>query len=149
MATHVQDKRLIDILLADIGAKVRVLHESEEELVDDLQVRPSEFEYGFVFFRVESVAGRVDLGRDRTEQVARELAGHHHVRISYLFLRSTTSIPDSVTNHSDHLGINSLGDNSPPNSNIIQHLVQSLSLCVLLGQIGRSVVKVENVAALL
>jgi hypothetical protein len=64
-----QDKRLIDILLADISAKVRVLHESEEELVDDLQVRPSEFEHGFVLFRVESVSGRVDLRRDRTEQV--------------------------------------------------------------------------------
>lgn len=144
-----QDKRLIDILLADIGAKVRVLYEPEEELVDDLQVRPSEFEHGFVLFRVESVAGRVDLGRDRTEQVGRELAGHHHMRISHLFFHSTTSIPDSVTNHSDHLGINSLGDNPPPNSDIVQHLVQSLSLCMFFSQIGRSVVKVENVAALL
>jgi hypothetical protein len=74
LATHVQDKRLIDILLADIGAKIRVLHEPEEELVDDLQVRPSEFEYGFILFRIESIAGWVDLGRDRTEQVGRELA---------------------------------------------------------------------------
>jgi hypothetical protein len=54
-----------------------------------------------------------------------------------------------LTDHGDHLGINSLGDNPPPNGDIIQHLVQSLSLCMLLGQVGRSVVKVENVAALL
>ena len=68
-----QDKRLIDVFFTDIGTEIRVLDEPEEKLVHDLQVRPRELEYGFVLFRVKGVPGRVDLGRDRAEQVGREL----------------------------------------------------------------------------
>jgi hypothetical protein len=71
--THVQDKGLIDILLPDIGTKVRVLHEAQKELVHDLQMGPSEFQHGFIFLWVKGVSGGVDLGRNGSEQVGGEL----------------------------------------------------------------------------
>ena len=72
--THVQDECLVNILLPDVGAKVRVLHEAQKEFVHDLQMRPSEFQNGFILLWVKGVSSRVDLRRNRSEQVGRELS---------------------------------------------------------------------------
>jgi hypothetical protein len=145
-STHMQHKRLIDILLPDVGAKVRVLDETQKELVHDLQMRPSEFQNGFIFLWVESVSRGVDLGRNRSEQVGRELSGRVRTQLVVIVPQFNTPSEFSLaTHHSDDLGVNSLGNNPPPDRDIIQHLMQSLTLCMLFRQISRSVVKVENV----
>lgn len=71
--THLKNKRLINELLPQIRTEIRTLDESQEELVDDLQVRPSQLEDGLVLFRVEGVPRWVDLRRDRSEEVRGEL----------------------------------------------------------------------------
>lgn len=60
---------MVYVALGDVGVEIWALNEAEEQLVDDLQVRPSELENRLVLFWVEGVTERVDLGRYRPEQV--------------------------------------------------------------------------------
>lgn len=71
--SHLEDKLLVDVPLGDVGVEVGALDEPQEELVDDLEVRPRELEHGLVLLGVVRVAGRVHRRRDRAEQVRREL----------------------------------------------------------------------------
>jgi hypothetical protein len=64
---------LIDILLSDVGVEIGTLNKAKEELVDDLQVGPSKFENRLVLFWIECVSSRIDLRRDRSEQVGGKL----------------------------------------------------------------------------
>lgn len=71
--THLKDKLLINVPLCDVGVEIGALNEAEEELVDDLEVRPSEFQHGFVLLGVVGVARRIDGRGDRAEEVGGEL----------------------------------------------------------------------------
>ena len=73
MRTHLQDEVVIDKLFGDIGAKVGRLDEAKEELVDDLEMWPCQFENRFVFFRIKCVACWIDLRRNRSKEVCCKL----------------------------------------------------------------------------
>lgn len=60
---------VIDVCLGHISVEVLALDEAQEELVDDLDMRPGHFQHGFVFLRVKSLALRRDGRWNRTEQV--------------------------------------------------------------------------------
>jgi hypothetical protein len=64
---------LIDILLSDVGIEIGTLDKAKEELVDDLQMGPGKFENRLVLFWIKCVSSRVDLRRDRSEQVGGKL----------------------------------------------------------------------------
>jgi hypothetical protein len=72
--THLKDKLLINVSFRNVRVEVGALDESEEELVDDLQVRPCEFEHWFVLLGIVGVACWVDGWWDRPEEVGSELS---------------------------------------------------------------------------
>lgn len=57
---EVEDKRLIDVSLCEVGVEIWAFHETQEKFVDNLEMRPGQFKDGFVFLWIESVAGWVD-----------------------------------------------------------------------------------------
>lgn len=63
---------MIYIGFRDVCVEVLALNEAEEELVNNLDVRPSYFQDRLIFFRVESLSLWVHWGRNRTEQVLGE-----------------------------------------------------------------------------
>jgi len=73
---EVQNKELIDIPLGNVRVEVRTFDKPQEELVDDLEVRPSELQDGFILFRVKCIAGRIHGRGYRTEEVGSELGCH-------------------------------------------------------------------------
>lgn len=60
---------MIDMAFGIVNVKFGRLEESQKEFVDDLQMRPGQFQDRFVFFGVKGVAHRVHLRRDRAEQI--------------------------------------------------------------------------------
>jgi len=64
---------LIDELLSNISIEIRTLYESQEELIDDLKVWPSQLQDRFIFFWIESITSWIHLRWDRTEEIRREL----------------------------------------------------------------------------
>jgi hypothetical protein len=73
MKTHLQNESLIDVPLGDVRVEVGTFDKPQEELVDDLKMRPCKFEYRLVLLWVVSVTGRVHRRRDRAEEVGGEL----------------------------------------------------------------------------
>jgi hypothetical protein len=71
--TNLQDETLIDIPLRDVCVEVGRLDKSEEEFIDDLEMRPGKLENWLVLLRVIRVSSRVDGRRDGAEQVRSEL----------------------------------------------------------------------------
>ena len=120
---ELEDEAVVDVRLCDVGIEVLALDEAEEELVHDLDVRPSDFQDGLVFFRVECLALRVHWGRDRAEQVLRK--------------------------HPDDDRVHGLRDDLPVVGNIVQELMEGQSLDFLRLHIGASIVEVEYDVALL
>jgi hypothetical protein len=59
---YLQNKLLINILFRNIGVEIRGLDESQKELVNNLQVRPSHFKDRLVLFWVISVSDGVKFG---------------------------------------------------------------------------------------
>jgi hypothetical protein len=57
---EVEDKRLIDVSLCEVGVEIWALHKAQEEFVDNLEMRPGQLEDWFVFLWIESIAGWVD-----------------------------------------------------------------------------------------
>lgn len=57
---EVEHEGLVDVSFGEVRVEIGAFDEAEEEFIDDLEMRPGELEDGFVFFRVEGVAGRVD-----------------------------------------------------------------------------------------
>lgn len=55
---------LVYVTLGDVCVEVGALDEAEEEFVDNLKVRPGEFEDGLVLFGIECVARRVHRRRN-------------------------------------------------------------------------------------
>lgn len=132
--THSKNKGLVDIFLSNIRVELRTLDESEEKLVDDLQMRPGQFQNRLVFFRVESVARRVDLRRDGSEQICRKLESALRVRFTY---------------HCHNFRIDRLGDRPSLSRDILQHFMQSLRLDLLSVQLAARVVEIKHHSALL
>ena len=64
---------MVDIPLGNIRVEIRAFDEPQEELVDDLEVRPGELQDRFVFFGVKCVAGRIYRRGYRTKKVGSEL----------------------------------------------------------------------------
>ena len=64
---------MVDISLGKVCVEVWTLDEPEEELVDYFEVWPGEFEHWLIFFRVVSIASRIDGRGYRTEKVGCKL----------------------------------------------------------------------------
>lgn len=135
--TYGEDKVLVNVSLADVGVEVHRLDEAQEELVNDLEVGPGEFQYRLILFRVICIAGGVDLRRDRSEQIGGEL----------IVSRILPCI--KLTYHANHLGIDRLRDNPPRLRDVLEHLMQCLRLDLLPIQVRARVVEVKDDTALL
>ncbi len=68
-AAHLQDELLVDAALGDVGLEVGRLEEAQEELVDELQMRPGRLQRRLVLLRVEFGAVRIARRRQRPKQV--------------------------------------------------------------------------------
>lgn len=71
---QIEDKRLVDISLGEVGIEIRAFHESQEELVNDLEVRPGKLKYRFIFLRVVRITCWVNGWGYRAEEVAGKLS---------------------------------------------------------------------------
>ena len=123
---------MIDILLSDVGVEIGTLDKAKEELVDDLQVGPSKFENRLVLLWIKRVTSRVDLRRDRSEQVGRKLV--HQLTFSSF---------QEGTYHIDDLWVNLLRDHTSILRNVFQHFMQSLRLDLLSLKLGTGVVEIK------
>ena len=72
---QIEHERLVNIPFGYIRIEVRRLDKSKEEFIDNLKMRPSQLEYRFIFFRIESIASRVYLRGYRAEEVGGKLCG--------------------------------------------------------------------------
>ena len=70
---EVQDKKLIDIPLGNVRAEIGTFDKPQEELVNDLEMRPCELQDGFVLFGIKCIASRIHGRGYRTEEVGSEL----------------------------------------------------------------------------
>lgn len=70
---EVEDEGLVDISFGKVGVKIGAFYETEEEFIDNLEMRPREFEYRLIFFRVISITCGVDRWGYRTEEVGGKL----------------------------------------------------------------------------
>lgn len=57
---EIQNERLIDVALGEVGIEIRAFDETEEKLVNDLEVGPCKLKDRFVFLRIESIACGID-----------------------------------------------------------------------------------------
>ncbi len=69
---QLEQEPLIDELLGHVGLKVGRLEKAQEELVDDLKVRPRRLQVRLVLFGVELGAARIRGRRQRPEHVGRK-----------------------------------------------------------------------------
>lgn len=117
-----QDKAVVDILLGVVCVEIRTFYETEEELVNYLDVRPGDFKNRLVLLWVECVALGVHWRRNGTEQVLAE--------------------------HLDDSGVHGLGYDLAVLGDVIEQLVQSEALDLLGLHVCAGVVEVENDVAL-
>lgn len=113
---------MVDVLLRDVRIEVLALDEAEEELIDDLNVRPSDFEHRLIFFRVEGITLRIHWRRDGAEEIFAE--------------------------HLDYSRVHWFGDDLSIVRNVIQQFVQSQALDFLGFHIAARIVEVEDDIAL-
>lgn len=64
---------MVDVPLSQIRIEIRAFDEAEEELVDDLEMRPGELENRLVLFRIKCVTRRIDGRGYRAEEVGGKL----------------------------------------------------------------------------
>ena len=112
---------LIDISLSDIGVEIRRFDETEEKFVNNLEMRPGEFQNGLILFRVKGISGRVNLRGYRTEEICRKL--RHRSAIGFHL--------HAPTHHIDNLGVYIFGDNISLGRNVFQHFRERLGLYLL------------------
>lgn len=70
--TYLKNEMVIDVRLCNIGIKICTFDKPEEKLVDDLDMRPCDFENRLVFFRVKGITLWVDWGRKRPKEILGE-----------------------------------------------------------------------------
>ena len=66
---------MVDVTLGEVRVEVLAFDDTEKELINNLKVRPSEFQNGLVFFGVERISSGVHRRGYRTEEVGSELRG--------------------------------------------------------------------------
>ena len=67
---------MINVSLREIRVEVGRLDEAQEEFIYDLEVRPGKLENGFIFFRIVSIACRVDRRGYGAEEVGGKLGAY-------------------------------------------------------------------------
>jgi hypothetical protein len=102
---QVHDEHLVDILLGDARLELDRLETPEEELVDEVQVRPARLQARLVLLRVESGARCAAVGRQRPEEVGgergdelpvhglRQGAHRHREVLGHLLQRGALGLP--------------------------------------------------------
>jgi hypothetical protein len=100
-----ENKAVVNVCLGDVGVEILALNEAQEELINDLDMWPSDLKNGLIFFGIESFTLRVHWRWDRTEQI--------------------------LGKHVDNLGVHGFCDDLSVIGDVIQQLVQSKSLDLL------------------
>lgn len=86
---------MVNIPLRDVGVEVGGLDKAQKELINDLEVRPSEFEHRFIFFGIKCIACWIDLWWDRSEQIGGKLATFDqeiHLEFKWTSIQMTRTI---------------------------------------------------------
>lgn len=112
-----ENKRLVDVALANVRVEIGTFDESEEEFVNDLEVGPGKFKDRFVFLWVKRVACRVDLGRNGPKQVCCKLQS----RVSSL--SAGHGAARKATYHANHFRVDAFCDDASLTRNVFEHLV--------------------------
>ena len=121
---ELHEKALIDVLLGRVGLKVGRLEKAQEELVDDLQVRPRRLQARLVLLRIELGAARIRARRQSAKHVRRE--------------------------HAHDLVVRLVGEYAPIARYVLDELVERLPLHLLVLQVAERVAReVEHHRALL
>jgi hypothetical protein len=115
---ELEDEAVVDVRLGNVGVEILALDEAQEELINDLDMGPSNLEDGLILFGIESLTLGVYRGWDRTEQV--------------------------LGKHVDNLGVHGFGNNLSVVGDIVQQLVQGEPLDFLRFHVAARIVKVEN-----
>lgn len=114
---------MVDVLLSDVGVEILALDEAQEELIDNLNVRPSNFKNGLILLGVEGLALGIHGRRDRAEEILGE--------------------------HFDDTRIHALRDDLSVVGDVIEQLVQGQALDFLGLHISTGVIEVEDDVALI
>ena len=122
VATNLQDKLVVDVLLCNVRVEILALDEPEEELVHNLDVRPCNFEHRLVLLGIERISDRVDGGWNRPEEILGE--------------------------HLDYFRVHAIRDHGPVVGDVVQQLVQGQALDLFGLHVRRCVVKVKDDIAL-
>lgn len=117
------DEPLVDVLLAGVGLELGRLEKAQEELVDDLEMRPARLERRLVLLLVGLVNRLVGHSRQCAEYVVRD--------------------------HGDDLRVHGLGEARLGHAYVIDDLVEACALDLLALQVGHRVHEVEHHTALL
>ena len=69
----IEHEWLVDVSFCKICVEVWALDETKEKLVDDLKMRPGEFEDRLIFLWIECISSRIDRRGYRTKKVDSKL----------------------------------------------------------------------------
>ena len=69
----IEHEWLVDVSFCKICVEVWALDETKEKLVDDLKMRPGEFEDRLIFLWIECISSRIDRRGYRTKEVDSKL----------------------------------------------------------------------------
>lgn len=136
---EIEDEGLVNVSFGEVGVEVGALDESEEELVDDLEMGPCKLEHRFVFFWVERVTCWVYRRRNGAEEICCELM---------MAEREMGYQDGGATHHVDNLRIDVLSDDAALGSDILEHLVEGLGFDLLALELCTRVVEVKEDATL-
>lgn len=103
-------------------------------------MRPCKFQHRLVFFGIKCITHRIYLRRNCSKQIYRELNGKV-IHVQHWRSRSNT-------NHIDNLRVHSFRQYTAIYVDILQNLLQCLSLNFLLSQLGRCIAEIKNDRAL-
>lgn len=109
---------MVYVSLGNVCVEILALNKAQKELINDLNVRPGNFQDGLVLFRVKSFALGIDRGRDGAEEV--------------------------FGKHINDTRIHGFGDDLAVICNVVEQLVQCQALDLLGLHVGAGVVEVEN-----
>lgn len=129
----IEHEWLIDVPFCEVGVEVGTFDKSKEELVDDLKMRPGEFEDGLIFLWIECVPSGVDGRGYRAEEVDSKLR-----KVS-----DGGADEGGETYHVDNLGVYILGDHASLSGDVLEHFVQSLRFNLFTFELRAGIVKIE------
>jgi hypothetical protein len=120
--TYLKNKFVVNVLLGNVGVEILTLDEAEKELVDNLNVGPSDLEDRLVLLGIEGFPLRVHWGGDGSEQILAE--------------------------HLDHARVHGLLDDVTVVGNVVQQFVQGQTLDFLGFHVAASIVEIKDDVAL-